>query len=49
MRLWLSGWSARIVSEAIRRNEAGFDHHLVKPVDPEKLLALFKKVGTPAA
>jgi CheY-like chemotaxis protein len=27
--------------EALRRShEAGFDHHLVKPIDPDALLAL---------
>jgi hypothetical protein len=32
----LTGWGQEI--DRTRSREAGFDHHLVKPVDPEELL-----------
>ena len=32
-------------SDRRRSREAGFDHHLVKPVDPDKLLELLRGVG----
>ena len=32
-------------SDRRRSREAGFDHHLVKPVDPDKLLAWLSEVG----
>ena len=37
----LSAITGYAEAEALRRSrEAGFDHHLVKPVDPEAVLAL---------
>jgi CheY-like chemotaxis protein len=34
-------------SDRCRAREAGFDHHLVKPIDYEALLALLADLGTP--
>ncbi|HEX9895063.1 MAG TPA: ATP-binding protein, partial [Gemmatimonadales bacterium] len=45
----LTGWGQQ--SDKLRSAEAGFDHHLVKPVDPaelERLLALEPRGGHPA-
>ena len=36
----LTGWGMK--EDMQRTQEAGFDHHLVKPVDPEKLFALLE-------
>jgi CheY-like chemotaxis protein len=39
----LTGWGRE---EDVRRTkDAGFDHHLVKPVAPEKLHDLLRKFG----
>jgi DNA-binding response OmpR family regulator len=39
----LSGWSQD--EDKARSREAGFDHHLVKPVEPERLDALMQERG----
>jgi CheY-like chemotaxis protein len=39
----LTGWGRE--DDVRRTKEAGFDHHLVKPVAPEKLSALLKSVA----
>ncbi len=42
----LTGWG---MTEDVRRTaEAGFDHHVVKPVDPEKLFKLLESAATRA-
>ena len=44
----ITGWSQPMDHQLSR--EAGFDHHLVKPVDPVALVALIKEVSSgPAA
>lgn len=45
----LTGWGH--VDDRARSREAGFDHHMVKPVDPQALLSLIAEVrrSTPAA
>jgi len=35
--------------DLVRSKNAGFDHHLVKPIEPSKLLALFDHLREPAA
>lgn len=41
----LTGWSG---SEDRRRTrEAGFDHHMIKPLDIDALCALLRNIGTP--
>jgi CheY-like chemotaxis protein len=30
-----------------RSHEAGFEHHLVKPIDPDALLRVLKSLGRP--
>jgi CheY-like chemotaxis protein len=42
-----TGWGQQEDME--RAREAGFDHHLVKPVDPEAVLRLLKQASPPAA
>lgn len=43
----LTGWGRR---EDVRRSrEAGFDHHLIKPMDPDSLLALIGSARTTTA
>ena len=54
-----AAWGKRMVLIAVtgwgqdedRRHtqQAGFDHHLVKPVDPDRLLAVLAEVGSPDA
>lgn len=39
----LTGWGRE--DDVRRTKDAGFDHHLVKPVSPEKLLALLESVA----
>jgi DNA-binding response OmpR family regulator len=39
----LTGWGQD--SDRRRAIEAGFDHHLIKPVDPEKLTALIERLN----
>jgi CheY-like chemotaxis protein len=39
----LTGWGQD--SDRRRALEAGFDHHLIKPVDPEQLAALIVRAG----
>ena len=39
----LTGWGRE--DDVRRTQEAGFDHHLVKPVAPEKLSTLLKSVA----
>ena len=39
----LTGWGRD--DDRKRTEEAGFDHHLVKPVAPEKLMAILRDVG----
>jgi CheY-like chemotaxis protein len=41
----LTGWGQ--ASDRQRSREAGFDHHLVKPVDPQDLRRLLAAVGAP--
>ena len=43
----LTGWGRE--DDVRRTKEAGFDHHLVKPVVPEKLLALLESVAAARA
>ncbi|MCI0704253.1 MAG: ATP-binding protein [Planctomycetia bacterium] len=43
----MTGWGNQ--SDRIQSKEAGFDHHLVKPVDPMALLQLLALVAQPAA
>ena len=42
-----TGWGAKEDRE--RTREAGFDHHLVKPVDPKVLMKLLTDLATPVA
>ncbi|MEW4570319.1 PAS domain S-box protein [Tautonia sp. JC769] len=39
----LTGWGQE--SDRRRSREAGFDHHLVKPVDPDDLIELLRNIG----
>jgi DNA-binding response OmpR family regulator len=39
----LTGWGQ--ASDRLRSREAGFDTHLVKPVDPEELIALLHRLS----
>ena len=39
----LTGWGRE--EDRQRTNDAGFDHHLVKPAAPEKLLALLRTIS----
>lgn len=39
----LTGWGQQLDREATA--EAGFDHHLVKPLDPELLLPILERLG----
>jgi signal transduction histidine kinase len=41
----LTGWGEK--NYRLRTNEAGFDHHFVKPLDTEKLERLFETLGAP--
>jgi len=41
----LTGWGQE--SDRQRTREAGFDYHLVKPVDPEMLQGLLDRSGNP--
>jgi DNA-binding response OmpR family regulator len=45
----LTGWGA--AQDRVRSAEAGFDHHLTKPVDPDQLQAFLDSVfvGQPQA
>jgi CheY-like chemotaxis protein len=38
----VTGWGQD--SDRTRSHEAGFDHHLVKPVDPRALMALLARL-----
>ncbi len=38
----LTGWGAE--SDRTRTSEAGFRHHLVKPIEPEKLRAVLEGI-----
>lgn len=40
----LTGWGQE--EDRQRTSEAGFDHHLTKPTDPEELEALLAKFAT---
>ena len=44
MVIAITGWSQPMDHQLSR--EAGFDHHLVKPVDPSALVALIKEVSS---
>ena len=39
----ITGWGHE--SDKIRTRQAGFDHHLVKPVDPEQLMLMLSNVS----
>jgi CheY-like chemotaxis protein len=39
----LTGWGQE--SDRLRSKEAGFDHHLVKPVDPDDLIELLGTIA----
>jgi CheY-like chemotaxis protein len=39
----LTGWGQE--ADVERSREAGFDHHLVKPADPDAILGLLTKTG----
>ncbi|HXC39760.1 MAG TPA: response regulator [Burkholderiales bacterium] len=41
-----TGWGQE--QDRRRTNEAGFDHHMVKPIDGQALEALLARIGTPA-
>jgi len=41
-----TGWGQ--VADQQRSREAGFDHHFVKPIDLQKLLALLSQLDTSA-
>lgn len=43
MLIAITGWGQ--VEDKARSREAGFDHHLVKPIDPETLITLIKENG----
>jgi CheY-like chemotaxis protein len=43
MLVALTGWGQD--SDKRRALDAGFDHHLIKPVDPEKLATLIANAG----
>lgn len=58
VRLRAQPWARRVVLVAMtgygqdddrqKATQAGFDHHLTKPADPERLLALLARLGGPA-
>lgn len=43
----LTGWGQE--DDRLRTRDAGFDHHLVKPVDPDELAAVIRKLRPGAA
>ncbi len=43
MLIAITGWGA--AEDRRRSKEAGFDHHMIKPVDPEGLIAILRKGG----
>ena len=43
----VTGWGA--AEDRRKTRDAGFDHHLVKPVDPAALLKLLSSLGSPGS